>query len=260
MNVWQGLILGILQGVAEWLPISSEAVVNLVALNLFDIDPAVSLRLALLLHVGTVLAAIIYFRSELKQLLIDRSKETRQKWLFLIVATIVSVGLGGVVYLGLTKIDLSSAGLTILMGFALLLTAFLLSRKAEGNNNWARATTKDAIILGITQGLAVIPGISRSGSTMAVALWRSFSLPASISISFIMGIPMIVIGATLLVLDGSSSLTEILTPAGLVAVIASAVVGYLTIDVLLKVAKKISFVKFVSVFGFLAIIVGLLSL
>lgn len=260
LTIWEGFILGFLQGIAEWIPISSEAVVNLVALNVFKIDPNISLQLALLLHVGTVIAAVVYFRKDLKGLFDQSDPVSKVRLRFLTIATTVSLVIGGLIYLILQSLHLSASMLTIVMGIALLITAWLLSRQSSGERSWDQVSWQDGTILGLTQGLAVLPGISRSGSTMAVGLWRKFALDQSILISFIMGIPMIIVGAGLLLVTENDSMQVIFSIPGLVALITSAIVGYVTIDWLLKIARQISFVKFVTVFGIGAILVGVLSL
>ena len=262
ITIFQAVILGVIQGVAEWLPISSEAMVNIIAINIFDIPADSALKLALLLHVGTVLAALIYFRKKISYL-IRNYQTTKSEWLFLIISSVVSVGLGGVIYLILKQVAISDAGgsiLTIVMGLSLLVTAYLLSRSASGMRGPEQVGTADSLIIGVVQGLAVVPGISRSGSTTAGLIWRGLSPVAALELSFLMGIPMIVIGATLLVLEDPATLTLIASPAGLVALATTLIVGLLTINVLMKLAIKLNFSKLVLLLGLVTVVAGFMTL
>lgn len=261
MTIFSGFILGLIQGIAEWIPISSEAMVNLVAINFFNIDAAQSIELALMLHVGTLLSAIIYFKSDLATLILSPRKHAVE-FKFYIVATLISVLLGGVIYLGIKQIVLSDSGgaiATLIMAGALFVTAWLLARKGGGEKLAERITLVDALLLGVTQGVAVIPGISRSGSTTAIALMRGFSPDTALKISFIMGIPMITIGSMLLLIDSGNAALFLSAPY-LIALASAFIFGLLSITVLMKLASKVSFVKFILVIAVLALIAGTMSL
>jgi undecaprenyl-diphosphatase len=261
MTIFSGFILGLIQGLAEWVPISSEAMVNLVAINFFNIDAATSIELALMLHAGTLLSAIIYFRSHIKELLAN-PRHHLPEWKFYIISTVISIFLGGVIYLGLKQVVVSESGgaiVTLIMAGALFLTAWLLSRRGDGLKEIDNVSTADAVVLGITQGLAVIPGISRSGSTTALALMREFKSEVALRLSFMMGIPMIAIGSALLLFD-SENLENIFSVPFLVALISAFLFGLLSIAALMKIAARISFVKFVLAIAVLAFIAGIMSL
>lgn len=261
ITIWQGVILGLIQGVAEWLPISSEAMVVLVGINVLQIDPSVILSFALILHLGTLLSAIWYFRRDLLDLGKNFSSRSTE-WRFLLVATGLSVILGGLIYLSLRMVTVVPAGgalITIAMGIALIITSWLLAQKHAGQRSFREVTTRDAVLLGLMQAMAIIPGISRSGSTTAIALWRNFGGEDSLRVSFIMGIPMIFIGSILLALEGQAN-DYIFTTAGLAALAAAAVCGWLTIAGLLRVAKRVNFSKFTFGLGVLSVVAGLYSL
>lgn len=263
ITIFEAILLGVIQGIAEWLPISSEAMVNIIAINIFDINPESSLQLALLLHLGTVAAAIIYFRKKIWALLVN-VKDHRTEWYFYIIANIISVLLGGILYLGLEQVTQAESGgawLTLLMGLSLIVTAWLLRRNKTGLKTTSETNWLDGIILGITQGLAIIPGISRSGSTSTILLLRNFKARSALELSFLMGIPMIVIGSIVLTVKDSAVVLPLLfSAAGIVALMTTFVTGLLTIKLLLSFAKKVNFSKFVLMLGTLTIIAGFLSL
>ena len=256
ISIWEGILLGSIQGLAEWLPISSEAMVSLFAINVLGHSPTTVLSLALLLHVGTVLSAVIYFRSTIIDLL-RHPAEFLNEWRFLMVVTMVSGLIGGLIYLGLStlvQIESGGAWLTIVMGLALLLTAYLLSRRTTGLRSFDNVNKIDGLIIGIVQGLAVIPGISRSGSTIAVGLWRRFNAVSALTISFLVGIPLIVIGAVALMITGEAAVMT--SAGGIAALVAATVVGYVTIDSLLRLSRRVNFATFVLVIGVLSLVAG----
>ncbi len=261
ITILDGIILGFVQGIAEWLPISSEAMVTLVSLNLLKLDPEYVLSLALLLHIGTLISAIIYFRSTIVRL-VKNPKKYLVEWRFFTIATVISVGLGGLIYLGLSKIVLGEFGggiLTLIMGVALLITARLLRRTGKGGRELNQLSTVDAIILGLTQAIAIIPGISRSGSTTAVALWRNLKPSVALEASFLMAIPMVIIGSTLLLIEGRAT-SAIMSPGGITALVTTAVVGWLTISGLITISRRWNFSRFVWWLGVITVVAGSYSL
>jgi undecaprenyl-diphosphatase len=261
MNVWQGFLLGLIQGIAEWLPVSSEALVAIIGVQLLGLSPQTIIDTALLLHLGTALAIAGYFKDELLNLMKSSRSKTNYRQ-FIIVTTAMSLVVGGPIYLGLKQItagDSAGSILTIIMGVALLFTAWLLKRSGQDIRTRFDVSKMDGLWLGITQGLAVIPGISRSGSTTAVSLWRGFSTTASLENSFIIGLPIMIIGSALLLWQGEG-LQIITSPGGVVALATAAIVGYLTIGWLLRIAKDANFSVFVFGFGVLAVVAGLIQL
>ncbi len=261
-SVFDGFILGFVQGIAEWLPISSEAMVNLIAINILKIDPASALNLALVLHIGTALSALVYFRQTIFELLLNPRKN-KALLQFYSVITAVSLLVGGLLYLALKQITVMVSGgawLTVLMGVALLVTAWLLRTGERGLRKDNDITLADAFLFGGVQGLAVVPGISRSGSTVAALLWRHYRSSDALALSFIMGIPMIFAGALLLLLTEPAVLSASTSIAGLTALGTSFIVGLGSIAALLKLARKINFAKFVLLIGVLAIAAGLIDI
>ena len=255
------LILGIIQGIAEWLPISSEGMIVLAKTYLFGggrVDDMI--HLALFLHMGTALASIVYFRAEiailLKNLALFHTKEEGEKreLMFYIVATMVS----GVLGYGLLKLVGESSAfatetfaLTLLVGAALCVTGILqMVRRGKGDEKKETdATMSDSILLGILKGAAVIPGISRSGMTVAGLLFRGYTEEAALRMSFILSIPIVVAGNIVLNLNTFTWNADMF-----VGLMAAFVVGYVTIDVLLRVAKKVPFGPFVLAVGILVLI------
>lgn len=264
-------ILGALQGIAEWLPISSEGVLVLAQIFLFGQELPLNemIRVALFLHLGSVLAVIIYFWQDILKLIktffnYRKSSFDEKSFInFLVIASFFTGVVGIIIYKFLEKIEggvLASTGATLMIfiGFLLLVTAFLQHLAKKQTENKLRdinnLQTKDSIITGIVQGMAVLPGLSRSGSTVATLLLLKIKDHDALKISFLMGLP-IILGANVVLnfeMFGAG-INEI------VGLITSFIFSLLTIHLLLKVAQKISFVWFTLGFGLLTILAGVLA-
>ena len=244
--MFEYIILGVLQGIFEWLPISSEGVVVLAGqffradFNLVDI--------ALFLHLGTFFAVLIYFRRDWVKILTFKDKKMLK---FLSITTIVALAVSYPIYGAIRNIAIGSS-LLILVGFGLLFTAYFSKKKKKLNiseNNLA-------IISGVLQGLAVIPGLSRSGATIfGLSLKKDNSLEI-LKTSYLMSGPVVLASSFYLLLN-DSSLVLVMWPA----LIASFIVGLLTLSILLKFSKKIDFFNFLLFFSglcFAGAIIGFL--
>jgi len=277
MDLFTIVILGIVQGVAEWLPISSKTTVTFVFLQFFGGSADSVIPILLCAHVGTMLAAALYFRKEILALarefripaiskdgLASFSRTPHAFYLAALIATgAIAVPLLILQKLALTNISLG--WLLALMGAGLLLTALLLfsQRKTARMRPAASASWIDGLAMGALQGLSALPGLSRSGCTTTAAVWRGFDADAAFRLSFILSIPTVFCAEMLLwgyqLYSQAGGLTmptgfSITDAFGLALV--SFIVGWLTIDALLKVAKKIDFTLFVAAFGLLMLAAG----
>lgn len=256
----QAITLGGLQGIFEWLPVSSEAVITLLSLQFIEgITTQESIALALYLHMGTFLAALVYFRKEVGGLLRQTiaykkaDEETKKTINFYVVATLVSGVLGYLIFRGIVGLESwlepQKVAITIILGMLLLITGVvqLLSRHS-GPRSPKDLTATDSVFVGIAQGFAVIPGISRSGFTISALLLRGVDDNHSLKLSFILSLPIVLFGNIFL-----NTSSFIFTPELFLALVASFVLGLLTIRALLEVANKIKFGWFVLIFGALVI-------
>lgn len=235
------IFLGFLQGVFEWLPVSSKGVVSLF-INYFNIQGVNPLDLALFLHIGTLLATFIYFWKDIKDLIMFKDKKFVK---FFIIVSFISGTLGFLIY-KLTKDFAAGSSLLLVVGLGLLLTSFFQSRKLK----LKVSNTMSAIVVGLLQSLSAIPGVSRSGSTI-FGLSLSESDPEKIlRYSYLISIP-VVLGADIYL--QRENLVQ-LSPEVLVAIISSFVFGILTLKVLLTFSKKINFSLFTLIFGLLCIV------
>jgi undecaprenyl-diphosphatase len=243
VTILQAIILGIVQGLGEFLPISSSAHLVLIPW-LFDWqDPGLTFDVAL--HMGTLLAVILYFWRDWMGLLkgaISRkpSEEKRIFW-YLIIATIPGAAIG---------LALESKAETVfrnplLIGVMLIIMGFFLfiADRQRQMRSIDTMTLSDAILIGLSQALAIIPGVSRSGSTMTVARWLGLTREDAARFSFLMSTP-IITGAGILSMR-DLHFSDINT-AFIVGVISSFIVGLISISFLLRYLRRSNFKIFVG--------------
>lgn len=260
--MFEGIILGIIQGITEWLPVSSEGFLILAQVNLFDSTATLKdlIGVAIFLHLGTFFAALVYFRKDIAQLLKapfswkTADHETKQIFRFLVVSTLVTIIIAG----GLLGVLEQAGGNSVLngkfingfIGLMLLGTAFLHFRvKKFGTRTSGQLNIKDSIWSGFAQGFAVLPGLSRSGLTVSTLLLRKFDDISALRLSFLMSLPAVLGGNIFLQMNDFAFKIEYLW-----GLFASFIFGLLTIHLLLKVAQKINFGYFVLGFGILILI------
>ena len=252
METAQVILLGIIQGLTEFLPVSSSG--HLVLLqNLFGFSEP-ELLLDISLHIGTLFAVCIVFSKEIRSILLTvlripgliRSSEgissliaenEQVKILVLIIAGSIPTAILGLFF---RKIADQIFGNVCIVGIMLLLTGTLLwfTRQAGlRNRNLKQVAIKDALIIGLAQGIAILPGISRSGSTISTALFLGVNREVAGRYSFLLSIPAI-LGALIMGIDFSSVNESISAEMILMGTVAAGIVGYLALRVLLQVVKR----------------------
>lgn len=250
MKVWQAFFLGVVQGITEFLPVSSSGHLVLFQ-QVLGINEG-ALTFDVLVHAATLLAIIFYFRKRILSLTIQQ----------LVVIGIASLP---VAVVGLLFKDMLE-GLFLnpkAVGLALLVTAglnFYIDRNLQqvGTEPAEQPPSKkQAVIVGLFQAAAVIPGISRSGSTVAGSISQKFSRPDAFSFSFLIGVPAILGAAVLQVVDVvSSSPTDINTfvlMVGAIAAFFSGLVSLRLFEYIIKHARM-------EIFGWYCLVVGITSL
>ncbi|WP_128476581.1 undecaprenyl-diphosphate phosphatase [Halorussus pelagicus] len=259
------VVAGALQGVFEWLPISSEGNIT-VFLTALGSSPEAAVQFSLFLHVGTALSATVYYRGELTDVL-----STLPRWRpgeafdggetatlsFLAVATLASgvVGLAAYATLETVVSALTGGALVALIGVLLVATG-VLQRVADGFEFGGRASPDltDAVLVGALQGLAILPGVSRSGTTASALLFRGHDGPSSFRLSFLLSIPAALGAGILVLLD--TGIPSVAPVEAALALGTAAVVGYLTIGALMRVVKRVPFWGVCLGLGALAILGG----
>lgn len=254
MDVLQAIIIGAVQGVAEFLPISSSGHLQLVQ-SLFGLDE-VPLLYDVLLHLATLLAVFIFFRKQIWTLittffrwifkkplpedtaLAEVEKADRKNIIAVIIVTIITGAMGVVSSKLIPDLSLKFVGAGFIITSALLISSSILSKKAEPDQAAPSVSVKQAVFIGIMQGFGTLPGISRSGSTIAGALFSKVDRKLAGEFSFIASIPAI-LGAFIL---EAKDLGEVSETIGLVPVLAGClsafIIGYLSLAFLMKLIKK----------------------
>ena len=259
------IVVGTLQGIFEWLPISSEG--NLaIALAALGRSPDEAVAFALFLHLGTALSATAYYRHELREMRYlvpawrpGRAFEGEQATVtFLAAGTLVSgvVGLAAYATLDAVVSAVTGGTLVVLVGMLLVATGLFqrLSDSVDGEPR-SQPRGRDAVLVGALQGLAILPGVSRSGVTAGALLLRGYDGPASFRLSFLLSIPAAVGGGLLAYADAGVGDVTLLGAA--VALGAAATVGYGTIDALMRLVERVSFWGVCLALGLVAIVGGI---
>ena len=272
MSIWVLLLLAVIQGLTEFLPISSSG--HLVVLyNFFGIENNVKL-LSILLHIATLLSVLIYYRKELLVLIKKPFCPTNRK---IIVTTIFTCM---VVLIIKPLIDRSFNGEWLFAFF--LITAMLLfisDYMADRNEILSRTinfktenikivnnidisnmpiTYRQAIIIGITQGVACFPGISRSGSTIAVS--RMIGVNDSARYSFLISIPIIIASFLMEIIDGNVAAIDINILWLVIAMLVCMIVGIVCIKVMTRLVAKNRLAYFAYYLIILAIVLMIVGL
>jgi len=257
MTPLQAIALGVIQGLSEFLPISSSAHLTLIPWLLGWEDPGLAFDVAL--HFGTLLAVVWYFRMEWLALIraawgiITTGRiETPEKRrvIYLIIATIPGA-VGGLLLQSKAESAFRSPQLIaialIVMGLVLWLVDKLVDqRRVLGEMRWV-----DSLLIGLSQVIALIPGVSRSGSTITTGRGLRFERESAAEFSFLMSMPII---AAAVVLEGPKALHQGgLTNELMSGVVASAISGWLAISILMRYVSRHSY----GIFAWYRILLGL---
>jgi undecaprenyl-diphosphatase len=249
MSFWEIIILSIIQGVAEFLPISSSGHL-VIANHLFGLNnPETSLLLIILLHLASLIAIIISFYDEI----IDIITNNFRVLLLVIVGTIPSALIGFFLsdYIGQLFAKPFVVGIGLILTGVYMMLSELHWKSAP--TSLERANIKQALWVGIAQSVAIIPGISRSGLTLATGLFNGWEKKAAIKFSFFLAIPVIT-GASLLKLKDFSKLSVSFQPIPiLVGFIICLAVSLLSIGFLVKMVRR----GHLSYFAWYCLIVGI---
>ena len=255
MNFIQAIILGIVQGLTEFLPISSSAHLVIVPyLFNWTLDPAKAFVFNVLIQLGTLVAVIIYFWDDLVSILrsvIEGIKaktplaEAKSRLGWWIGLGTIPAGLAGLLLKDRVEEAFNSPVVTaiLLLGTAaLLVIAEFLAKKEKGLE---KLTWQDSLIVGVFQALAIFPGISRSGATISGGMIKGYTREAAARFSFLLSIPIMLAAGLLSVIDlvRAEFFLDFL-PTLIVGFVVAGVIGYLSIRWLLNYVKKNSFYGF----------------
>ncbi|MDF2943862.1 MAG: Undecaprenyl-diphosphatase [Herbinix sp.] len=273
MDLIKSIIMGIVQGVAEFLPVSSSGHLAIMK-HVLHMETDTGLLFDVLLHLGTLIAIFIAFWKDIQELIIEGFKiigdcfinlstviinlQSKKKvayrkiistpyrrFVMLIIVSTIPTGIIGVIFAD--AIEIVSTTLLV-PGLCLILTGILLTiadRVKTGTKTEVNAGYKEAGLIGVAQGIATLPGLSRSGTTITACLLAGFDRSFAVKYSFIMSIPA-VLGAVILEVKDFSmdmvSQSDIFNY--LVGTIVAAVVGYISIKTMLVIVRGKKFKYF----------------
>jgi len=252
MELYQGIILGIIQGLTEFLPVSSSG--HLVLGQIFFGITESQLPFDISVHMGTLLAVLVVYASDIRAILVSVfgfiSKAVSLKPMAHLLKEDKNIQLAGLIVIG--SIPTAFIGLIlkqfehilfaseVLVGFMLILTGTILW--ASKNFYFSKSkkdgfSIKKALIIGVGQGLAVIPGISRSGTTIALGMFLGLDRHNAAKFSFLLSIPAI-LGAQILSIKDMINSGLVIDPITIYATIASFITGLLALKLLLSLVHS----------------------
>jgi len=274
------IIIGIVQGVSEWLPISSKTQIIVSTHYLLNLTIQQGYIFGLFMEIGTLAASIIYFRKDLLNLVqvLRGSKDPMQKKLFsyvLVVTLVTAVIAAPLYFVTITVIGDSNTGSAVgipmlILGLILIGDAVLIwyskarQKQAIVLRKLESFTAKDYVLVGISQGISALPGISRSGITTSAMLLLGIEPDEAFRLSFVAGIFAAAGAFGLTLIASRSNVAASIAGIGLtgllVAIIVSTIVSLFLIDFLIKVAGKQKITYLTAALGIIAIASGLLYL
>src|SRR5208283_4272435 len=247
------IIIGIIQGISEWLPISSKTQIIVSSTYLLKLTFQQAYTFGLFMEIGTLAAAVIYFRKDmgkLVQVLLGSKDEMKRKLFFyVLIVTVITAAIAAPLYLIADSITGIAVGIPMLIiGLVLIGDAALIrySKKRHGSGVAPRKlenlSIKDYLIIGITQGISALPGVSRSGITTSAMLLLGIEPDEAFRLSFTAGIfaALGAFGLTLIASKSnvSASIANIGLTGLIVAIITSFIISLFLIDFLIKFAGK----------------------
>ncbi|MBP5466426.1 MAG: undecaprenyl-diphosphate phosphatase [Clostridia bacterium] len=257
MRIWQAIILGAIQGFTEFLPVSSSGHLLLIE-RWIGVNTGGGLFFDIMLHTGTLVPVFIVFNKSIKGLFVKPYKTL----LYLIAATLPAALAG---FLFQDKIEYLYKGGTllsaILLAVSFLFTAielFFAEKISQKNKNALPLSVKSSIIMGVFQGFAVIPGLSRSGTVITGGAFAKLENGKNAEFAFLMSIPVILGAAAVSGVKIVSRGATVETVPTLFGVITAAVSGYIAINVMLNAVKKAKYGRF-SVYLILLAVASVLT-
>ncbi len=285
MSLLQAIIMGIIQGATEFLPVSSSGHLALFKI-LFHVNTDTGLMFDVMLHLGTLIAIFAVYYKDIIRMVVEAFKIIRdvfinivrffrnkfgkeeneylkivtngyRKFVLLVIVSTIPTGIIGLVASDFVEM---ASEILLIPGICLIITSILLfisDRIQGGNKGPKNVSYTNGFIIGICQGIATLPGLSRSGTTIAACLISGFDRRFAVKYSFIMSIPA-VLGAAILELKDISTAalsgTEILYYV--IGMAVAAVVGYICIKTMLVIVRNKKF----TIFSIYCLIIGALSI
>ena len=258
MDLLEAIILGIIQGLTEFLPVSSSGHLELAKAIFGDTSvPQESLTFTVVLHAATALSTIVVFRKEIAEIFRGLFQFKWNEEMQFSVKIILSMIPAVVIGLAFEK-ELESffGGKILLVGFMLLVTAVLLLLADKAKNTNKSVSFKNAVIIGISQAIAMLPGISRSGATISTSVLLGVDRTRAARFSFLMVVPLILGKVAKDILSGDINFqsSEIIPfSAGFIAAFISGLLACTWMIALVKRSKLSYFSLYCAIVGLIAI-------
>lgn len=272
MEWWHAVVLGIVEGITEFLPVSSTGHVTVVQKLLgYTIDSPDMTAFAAIIQIGSILAAVLYFWKDITRIvaawwkgLFDKKARTSQDYR---MGWMVIVGSLPIAIVGLafhTQIETTLRSLWV-VAIALLVWSgvmWIADATAKQVKDESKATWKDTLLIGVVQCLALIPGVSRSGATISVGLLRGFDRVAATKLAFFLGIPALLAAG---MYQAASQFNAVADGAGwaatIIGTITAFIVSYIVVSWLLRFIAHHSYMTFIWYrIGFGVLLIAFLSI
>jgi undecaprenyl-diphosphatase len=278
MTILEAVLQGILQGLTEFLPVSSSGHLSLFQ-HFFGITGSTAMLTTVVLHLGTLAAVFIAFWRKIKELIIEafrliadiftgkfkwREMNGNRRMIIMIIISILPLFVFYIFRDFFTSLasdnDIIAEGISFLYTSVLLFLAVYYSK--DNRKTSGEVTVRDALFIGTMQGVALLPGVSRSGSTIAAGMLCGIKREDAVEYGFILGIPVIIAGALSELIDAQAESTAIEVMPIIIGGLVAAIVGYLSIKLikLLVVSDKFRiFAYYTGILGLIVITIGLVE-
>ena len=250
MGIYETIVLGIIQGITEFLPISSSGHL-VIAQDLLKIKSPGN-TLEVLFHFGTLLSIIFIFFKDIKKIIISVNNKNTRSFVFYIIISTLPGAFTGLFFKDYISKIFDNVNT---VGFALCITGILLVISKNFKNQHKHFTLSSSILIGITQAFAIIPGISRSGSTITVGMYLGIPPSEAARFSFILSIP-IILGASILGFLEIESGVLFNNSVIIVAILTSFITGVLALKILLRILETGKF----HLFGVYCLCIGVFTM
>lgn len=259
LDWFTALLIGLIQGVLEWLPVSSSGQTTLVMVDFMGIHPEYAITFGLAVHIGTAAAVFARYPKELIKVA-DIRTFTGQKKFFWITTIISLLCALPILYLLEATFDSqlwTGVTITLFIGVALILTGMMLGKRPKSTFKCiSQGGMADYALVGIAQAFAVLPGVSRSGMTITTLLMRKFRETEVLVFSFLLSVPVSIASFAYFTIFGDlGGQVGMLLLA--IAAFSAFIFGILSMSVLVKIAQNANFSGFCMFFGCLAVFLAL---
>jgi undecaprenyl-diphosphatase len=257
MTIWEAILLGIVEGVTEFLPVSSTGHLTILEKLLgYSINHADITAFTAIIQVGAVLATVLYFRKDILRIggawvdgLRSREQRDNQDYRFGWAIILGSLPIGVIGLLFQHQIETSLRSLWV-VAIALIVWSgvmWVADKYATQRRSESAATWRDTVFIGVMQCLALIPGVSRSGATMSAGLFRGFDRVTATKLSFYLSIPALLAAGALQTITNVDTISHgVGWMPTLVATVVSFVVAYGSVAWLLKFIAKHTYAAFIA--------------